>query len=115
LQDKTAMTEEGLIISMNNFKFYTLNNLKNNPRKDPNDTRLIRGMVYDKYFLIIGNAEIRIRSGEDKVFSNFGIATSFYNNNRERVEALLGEGTVNEVKFNNYEIHQVTFDENCLY
>lgn len=110
LQEKTPMTEEGLIISLNNFKFYTLNNLQNNPRRDPNDTRIIRGMVYDKYFFIIGNAEIRIRNGEDKVFSNFGISNAFFDNKREKVDALLGEGIVNEVKFTNYEIHEVFFD-----
>jgi hypothetical protein len=36
--------------------------------------------TYDHFFLILGNAEIRLRAGEKKVFSNFGIATSTFDN-----------------------------------
>jgi len=68
-----------------------LNNLKNYPEKDKNDTRVIRGMIYDKYYLIFGNAEIRIKTGENKVYSNFGISNSFFNSLDDKVSDLLNE------------------------
>jgi hypothetical protein len=105
LTDKAVMTDEGLIISLTNETYYALNTAKNNPRKDPKDKRTMRGMVYDKFYYIIGNAEVRVKSGENTLFSNFGIAASYFDNRRDRVDALLGEGAVNEVPFINYEIH----------
>lgn len=57
------MTEEGLIISLDSRKCYKLNNFRNYPNKDPRDQRIIRGMVYDDYYIIFGNAEVRIRTG----------------------------------------------------
>jgi hypothetical protein len=35
-------------------------------------------MTYDPYYVIFGNAEMRIRTGEKKVFSNFGIQNSYF-------------------------------------
>ncbi len=52
----TYMTSEGLILSLNNQKYYRLNNFANNPMKNKNDTRPVYGMIYDKFFLIFGNA-----------------------------------------------------------
>jgi hypothetical protein len=49
-------------------------------------------MIYNEYFIIFGNAEIRIRANEKTVFSNFGIASSFFNPRNKRVHDLLGEG-----------------------
>jgi hypothetical protein len=63
ITDKVPMTEDGLILSLTNKKYYTLNTIKNNPKKDPKDKKVMRGMIYDKFFLIVGNAEIRVRSG----------------------------------------------------
>ena len=57
------MTEEALLMSLNNVEFYFLNTLKNNPNKDKNDKKTIRGMVYDDFFLIYGNSEIRLKTG----------------------------------------------------
>jgi len=51
-----------------------------------------RSVSYDTFFLIIGNSEIRLKNQEWKVFSNFGIANSFYNSNGCGVNELLGEG-----------------------
>ncbi len=50
-----------------------------------------RSVSYDDYFLIYGNSEIRIRSQENKVFSNFGIANGYFDNQRKKVEDLIGE------------------------
>ncbi len=38
---------------------------------------------YDDYFCLFGNAEIRLKSQEAKVFSNFGIAASTFDNGRD--------------------------------
>lgn len=35
---------------------------------------------YDKYYFILGNAEIRLKSQEKKMFSNFGISNSTFDN-----------------------------------
>jgi hypothetical protein len=78
LQEDKPMTEEALIISLDSRKTFYLNTLEHNPMKDPKDTRLIRGLVFDKYFLIFGNAEVRLRTGEARVFSNFGIMSSYF-------------------------------------
>jgi hypothetical protein len=104
------MTEEGLIISFNNRKSYLLFNHKNYPNKDPRDKRLMRGMTYDKFYLIIGNAEIRVKTGENVVFSNFGISNAFFHSKGDKVHDLLGEGVKNEVEILNYEIFEVVFD-----
>ena len=71
----------------------------------------MHGMVYDKYFLIMGNSEIRIKTGESKLFSNFGINSSYFNSKGDTVNILLNEGKKNEVEMINYEIHEVTFEE----
>lgn len=106
------MTEEALILSLDSGKTYFLNTLQHNPAKDPKDTKLMRGMIYDKYFLIFGNAEVRVRTGEKLVFSNFGkVNSSYFDARRENVDSLLHEGLTNEVEFLNYEIHEVFFNE----
>ena len=57
------MNEEGLILSLTNRKYYCLNNLKNYPNKNKNDKRNILVMIYDDYYLIFGNSEIRVKPG----------------------------------------------------
>lgn len=54
--ENMSLDEEALVISLTNSKSYYLNNLKNQPQKDKKDKRAIHGMVYDKYFFIIGNS-----------------------------------------------------------
>jgi hypothetical protein len=45
---------------------------------------------------------VRVRAGENKVFSNFGINNSYFNSERDRVSDLLKQGTTNEIEFINY-------------
>lgn len=61
--DKLNLDEEALVISLTNSKCFFLNNLKNNPKKDQKDKRSMHGMVYDKFYLIFGNSEIRLKHG----------------------------------------------------
>ena len=67
-------------------------------------------MVYDPYFLIFGNAELRIKTGEKTVFSNFGIMNSYYNSRGKKVHDLLCEEGTRETGIESYEIYQILFD-----
>ena len=89
--EATFMTEEALIISLTNLKSYRLNNFANNPRKNKKDNKPVYGMVYDKFFLIFGNSEIRVKPGDKdrKVFSNFGVSNSYFNSEGDNVGKLL--------------------------
>lgn len=57
------MNEEGLILSLTNRKSYRLNNFTNYPKKNKNDKKVMLGMIYDDFYLIFGNAEIRVKPG----------------------------------------------------
>ena len=69
-------------------------------------------MVYDKFFLIYGNSEIRLKYGEKKVFSNFGINSGNFLSRGDKVNVLFDKEKKNEVEIANYEIHEVFFDKN---
>lgn len=58
---------KGLLINLNYEMCYKV---RENPR--------LPVTSYDQYFFILGNAEIRIRSQEQRMFSNFGIANSTF-------------------------------------
>ena len=45
------------------------------------------------------------------MFSNFGIAASFFNPRNKKVHDLLGEGESRQVEFDSYELYQVAFEE----
>jgi hypothetical protein len=54
-------------------------------------------MIYDTFFAIYGNAEIRIKTGFKTVFSNFGVSNSYFNSRGDKVDKLLNEGDKREV------------------
>ena len=108
------MDEESLIISLDSRKAYKLNNFYNYPNRDPRDPRIMRGMVYDPYYVIFGNAEVRIRSGDKTVFCNLGINNSYFNSEKDRAADLLKVKGKNEVEFINYEIHEIFFNEEYM-
>jgi hypothetical protein len=64
-----------------------------------------RAITYDDYFGIFGNSELRIKSMEYKLFSNFGIANGYYDNQGERVNVILGEDKEREVDLAQYEFY----------
>ena len=64
-------------------------------------------VIYDDYFIIFGNSEIRLKSQETKLFSNFGISNSYYNSEGAKVDALIGEGTTREVDIETYEVYDL--------
>lgn len=66
-------------------------------------------MTYDTFFLIFGNSELRLKHGEAKFFTNFGIANSFYESNGEKYTVLSGESSQREEPLDNFEIFKVHF------
>ena len=58
----------------------------------------MKAIVYDDFYLIFGNSELRLKSLEKKIFSNFGINNGYYNNRGEKVNVLLGSGELREVE-----------------
>ena len=72
-------------MSLDNDESYTLHRTK------ANEKVVFRGMMYDEFYVIFGNAEIRIKIGENKVFSNFGINNGFFDTKGKKRGALLNE------------------------
>lgn len=66
-------------------------------------------ITYDDYYIIFGNSEIRLKSLESKVFSNFGIANGYFENRGMGVETLLGQNK-REIDLETYEVHKVFID-----
>ena len=54
-----------------------------------------KAISYDEYYLVFGNSEVRIKSQENIVFSNFGISNEFFCSRGKKVDWLLG-GDKNE-------------------
>ena len=62
-------------------------------------------VIYDDYFIIFGNSELRLKAQETKLFSNFGISNAYFNSEGCKVDALLGEGTEREINVEAYEVY----------
>ena len=59
-------------------------------------------MIYDRYFLIFGNSEMRLRFigyKDHQLYSNFECANSFFNHRHANVNDLLGEGVNKDAIF----------------
>lgn len=56
-----------------------------------------RSLVWDEFYLIVGNSDIRWRKGENKIISNFGLPHGYYDPNGCKVWDLLQEGDSREV------------------
>ena len=67
-------------------------------------------MIYDTFFVIYGNAQLRIKTGFKTVFSNFGVSNSYYNARGDKVNKFLNEGEKREVQFEHCEFYQVVFE-----
>jgi hypothetical protein len=93
LKDKQILNKGGLLVSVTNDKSYNLFAKK----PGENSKTIFRGMIYHTFFLIYGNAEIRIKSGFQTVFSNFGVSNSYYNSKGDKVDKFLNEGEKREV------------------
>lgn len=65
------------------------------------NSRVVRAVVWDQFYAIFGNAELRVKSGEDFIFSNFGIMNSYYKHNNKKLIDFAGEEN-KEIKFESY-------------
>jgi hypothetical protein len=54
-------------------------------------------MIYDTFFVIYGNAEVKIKTRSQTLFSNFGIIDCYYNAKGDKVDKFLNEGEKREV------------------
>jgi len=90
-----TMIHPGLIFALTNNKIFELHT----PVTNPTTNRAFRGMIYDEFFMIWGNAEVRIRANDKILFSNFGIAASFFNPRGKKVNDLICEEERREVEY----------------
>ena len=67
-------------------------------------------MIYDTFFAIYGNAEIRVKTGFKTVFTNFGVSNGYFNSRGDKVDRFLNEGEKREVEFEFCEFYQVIFE-----
>ena len=44
-----------------------------------------RSITYDDYYIIFGNSELRIKSLETKVFSNFGVRNGYFESRGDKI------------------------------
>jgi hypothetical protein len=47
-----------------------------------------RAVLYDEYYVIFGNSELRIKSQENKLYSNFGISSGYYKSKGLKVDMM---------------------------
>lgn len=80
------MAEPALLISLKSGEAFDL------LPQPPNSKTGNKGMIYDEYFLIFGNSEIRIKAANKEVYSNFAINNAYFNSRGFTVDVMLGEG-----------------------
>jgi len=68
-------------------------------------------MTYDDFFFIYGNSEMRIRMGDNKLFSNFGMNGGSFESRGDSVGSYIGSNTNRETKFVTYEVYEIIFNE----
>jgi len=61
---------------------------------------------YDEFFLLFGNAEVRIKAHETKVFSNFGVNSGVFATYGKKFADFLGSVT-NEIELSHFEIYEI--------
>ena len=67
-----------------------------------------KGTNYDDFYFVLGNSELRIKTGEKTLFSNFGIANSCFRARGHKVSTLLGTSD-REVEFESLEFYHIIF------
>lgn len=75
---KTTADKTGLIMSLTRKKCYF--QIEHNKK----------AIIYDDFYVIFGNSEIRIKALEKKMLSNFGISSSYYHSNGDSVALFTG-------------------------
>lgn len=95
---RETSTKDGLIISLTNREYFTL--VEKNRR----------AITYDDFYLIFGNSEIRLRSQDKELFSNFGISNGYFASRNKRVNVLLcGGENERQINVTSYEVYQLSY------
>ena len=71
----------------------------------------MKGMVYDDYYINFGNAELRLKTGKQEVFSNLGIPNGYFNARGHTAETLISLGAKREIEFEYCEYYQLILEE----
>lgn len=101
LRSNVIAGSRGLLVSMTNSTVYRCQQGR-------------RSLTYDDFFLIYGNSEMRIRMGESKLFSNFGMNGGSFESRGDSVSSYIGPNTNRETGFETYEVFEVIFKEEWL-
>lgn len=74
-----------------------------------------RAVTYDDFYIIMGNSEVRIKSQDEMLFSNFGISNGYFNTKGEKVGVLMGGGaSERELPMEGYECYELKLHETLL-
>ncbi len=68
----------GLIMNLNKDQSYE-------GKQEGLHSRFTKSMIYDDFYCIFGNAELRIKTWENVIFSNFGIMGAHFNNRGDKI------------------------------
>jgi len=98
LRSNVVIGSQGLLVSMTNSTVYRCQQGR-------------RSMTYDDFFLIYGNSEMRIRMGDNKLFSNFGLNGGYFESRGDNVDIYIGSNTNRETYFVTYEVYEIIFNE----
>lgn len=88
-----ASEGDGLLISLTNKKAF-----------EPKDNTQV--VAYERYWVVFGNSEIRFKTQEDKIASNFGYNNTVFRTEGNSVDSLLGTNN-REVKLKTYDVYQL--------
>lgn len=70
-----------------------------------------KSITYDPNgFIIFGNSDLRLKTHENSIFSNFGVATGFYDAKGKNASDLLGVVGKNQAPLVSYECYQLFFE-----
>ena len=79
--------------------------------KNPNEKKVMKGMVYDDYYVNFGNSELRLKTGKREVFSNLGIQNGYFNARGHSVDVLISSGQKRDTEFEICEFYQLILEE----
>jgi hypothetical protein len=79
------LLEKGLIFNLTCNEVFRLKE-----KSSASDNKKYRGMTYDDYYVIFGNAELRFKTGLTEVLSNLGVNSGYYDSQGNRHQILFG-------------------------
>ena len=97
-QELNQEIKKSFLFNLNEPRFYSLNEQEKS-----------RPFMYDNFFLVVGNSEIRVEHNKRLLYSNFGARMSFFETGGDKIEDFLGQKK-NEIEFEVMEVHQIFFE-----